>query len=291
MQSTCVSHPTNVPARLFLTRAQPTSRIVKTMNELLSETQGQIRILTLNRPEVRNALSTELQQALLDALDDAEGDDSVRALVLTGRGGAFCAGLDLGALQDLSRRSTEENRRDSARFARVLERLYTLPKPVVAAVNAHAVAGGAGLVSACDLAVMSRDAKIGYTEARIGFVAALVGVFLVRQVGEKRAKELLLSARLIDAEEAERIGLVNEVCAEEEVMARALERAQALAANSPSSLAMTKLLLASVPSMGLFEGLRYAGELNALARTTQDLQEGVAAFLEKREPRWNQVKS
>ncbi len=109
---------------------------------------------------------------------------------------------------------------------------------------------------------------------------------MVRQVGEKRAKALLLSARLIDADEAERIGLVNEVCAEEEVMGRALERAQALAANSPSSLAMTKLLLASVPSMGLFEGLRYAGELNALARTTPDLQEGVAAFLEKREPRW-----
>lgn len=249
---------------------------------------GTIRVLTLHRPERRNALSAELQQRLLDALDDAEADRGVRALVLTGSGGAFCAGLDLGDLQSLSARSTEENRRDSARFAKLLERLYTLSKPVVAAVNGHAVAGGAGLVSVCDLAVMSEDAKIGYTEARIGFVAALVGVFLVRQVGEKRAKALLLSAQLIGAAEAERIGLVNETCSAEAVMERALAHARILAANAPSSLAMTKQLLADVPSMGLQEALRYAGELNALARTTSDLQEGVAAFLEKREPRWGE---
>jgi methylglutaconyl-CoA hydratase len=245
-----------------------------------------VRVLTLNRPERRNALSPALQEALLAALEAAEAAPGVRAMVLTGAGGAFCSGLDLGALQDLSARSTEENRRDSARFAKLLERLYTHPKPVVAAVNGPAVAGGAGLVNACDLAVMSQDARIGYTEARIGFVGALVGVFLVRQVGEKRAKDLLLSARLVGAEEAERMGLVNEVCAPEGVLSRALARAEALAANAPSSLAMTKLLLASAPSLGLAEGLRYAGELNALARTTDDLKEGVAAFLEKRPPRW-----
>lgn len=247
-----------------------------------------VRVLTLNRPERRNALSATLQDALLAALEDAEAA-SVRAVVLTGAGGAFCSGLDLGALQNLSTKSTEENRRDSARFARLLERLYTHPKPVVAAVSGPAVAGGAGLVSACDLAVMGADARIGYTEARIGFVAALVGVFLVRQVGEKRAKDLLLSARLVGADEAERMGLVNEVCAPQEVLPRALSRAAALAENAPSSLAMTKLLLASVPSLGLAEGLRYAGELNALARTTDDLKEGVAAFLEKRNPRWGRT--
>lgn len=251
-----------------------------------AHSEGTIRVLTLNRPERRNALSADLQQHLLKALDDAEADERVRALVLTGSGSAFCAGLDLGGLQSLSARSTEENRRDSARFAKLLERLYTLPKPVVAAVNGHAVAGGAGLVNACDLAVMSEDAKIGYTEARIGFVAALVGVFLVRQVGEKRAKALLLSAQLIGAAEAERIGLVNEICSEAAVMERAVDHARILAANAPSSLELTKLLLAGVPSMGLQESLRYAGEVNALARTTRDLQEGVAAFLEKREPSW-----
>ena len=156
----------------------------------------------------------------------------------------------------------------------------------MAAVNGPAVAGGAGLVSVCDTAVMSEGAKIGYTEARIGFVAALVGVFLVRQVGEKHARDLLLSARLVDAEEAVAMGLVNEIAPPGEVLGRAVARARIMARNAPSSLAMTKALLVSVPSLGLLEGLRYATEVNALARTTDDLKEGVAAFLEKREPGW-----
>lgn len=256
------------------------------MSILLTEDRNAVRVLTLHRPDVRNALNSELIGALLEALDEAERAEEVRALVLTGRGKAFCAGLDLADLKAISTRSTEENRNDSAHLATLLKRLYAFPKPVVAALNGHAVAGGAGLASVCDLVVMSENAKLGYTEARIGFVAALVGVFLVRQVGEKAARDLLLSARLIQANEAEAIGLVNEVCTHEEVMARALARADELAQNAPTSLAMTKQLLAAVPSMGLDEGLRYAVEVNALARTTDDLKEGVSAFLEKREPRW-----
>ena len=255
------------------------------MSLLLQDDDG-VRILTLNRPEVRNALNDSLREALLEALTAAKHDDSVRALVLTGSGGAFCAGLDLADLQTLSGRSTEANRDDSARLADLFLTLYTHSKPTVAAVNGPAVAGGAGLVSVCDVAVMSEGARIGYTEARIGFVAALVGVFLVRQVGDKHARDLLLSARLVDAREAAAIGLVNEVAPPDEVVERAVARARAMAKNAPSSLAMTKALLASVPSLGLLEGLRYATEVNALARTTDDLKEGVAAFLEKREPRW-----
>ena len=256
------------------------------MSILLTEDQDALRIFTLHRPEVRNALNSELISSLLKALDEAERVEEVRALVLTGSGKAFCAGLDLADLKAISTRSTEENRRDSAHLATLLRRIYTFPKPVVAALNGHAVAGGAGLASVCDLVIMSETAKLGYTEARIGFVAALVGVFLVRQVGEKAARDLLLSARLVQADEAKIMGLVNEVCAEEEVMTRALARATKLANNAPTSLAMTKQLLAAVPSMGLDEGLRYAVEVNALARTTDDLKEGVTAFLEKREPRW-----
>ena len=255
------------------------------MSLLLQDDNG-VRILTLNRPEVRNALNDPLRGALSEALIAAKHDDTVRALVLTGSGGAFCAGLDLADLQELSGRSTEANRGDSARLAELFLTLYTHPKPTVAAVNGPAVAGGAGLVSVCDVAVMSEGARIGYTEARIGFVAALVGVFLVRQVGDKHARDLLLSARLVGAEEAAAMGLVNEVAPPDEVVERAVARARAMAKNAPSSLAMTKSLLASVPSLGLLEGLRYATEVNALSRTTDDLKEGVAAFLEKREPRW-----
>lgn len=256
------------------------------MQPILTDQQGGVRILTLNRPDVRNALSTELRGALAEALEVAAADDGTRALVVTGAGDAFCAGLDLRELEGMAGRSAEENRADSRGLADLLLGLVTLPKPVVAAVNGPAVAGGAGIVTACDLAVMDRDARIGYTEARIGFVAALVSVFLVRQVGEKRARDLLLSARLISAEEAAAIGLVNEVAAPGQALPAAIERARGLARNAPGSLAMTKTLLAGVPSMGLEDGLRYAVEVNALARERDELREGVRAFLEKRDPSW-----
>ena len=256
------------------------------MSVLQSETRDAVLTLTLNRPEVRNALSGELRVALQEAFARARDDENVRVVVLTGAGRAFCSGLDLGELGTLSTRSSEENLADSAALATLFKLIYTFPKPVIAAVNGHALAGGAGLASVCDLTVLSDAAKLGYTEARIGFVAALVGVFLVRQTGEKAARDLLLSARLVDAAEALSMGLVNEVRPPDEVLPRAVELAHTLKANSPTSLALTKRLLAAVPSLGLDEGLSYATNLNALSRTTADLKEGVAAFLEKRAPAW-----
>ena len=256
------------------------------MQPILTDRQGPVRILTLNRPAVRNALSAELRAALGDALRAAADDQDTRAVVLTGAGDAFCAGLDLRELEGMSERSSEENRADSRDLAELLLQLATLPKPVVAAVNGPAVAGGAGLVTACDLAVMDPGARIGYTEARIGFVPALVSVFLVRQVGDKHARDLLLSARLITAQEAADIGLVNEVVAPGQALAAALDRARGLTRNAPGSLAISKTLLATVPSLSLEDGLRYAAEVNAEAREGDELHEGVRAFLEKREPRW-----
>ncbi|HKI57672.1 MAG TPA: enoyl-CoA hydratase/isomerase family protein [Trueperaceae bacterium] len=256
------------------------------MGPILTDRQGGVRILTLNRPDVRNALSRDLRGALHEALGEAADDDATRAVVLTGAGDAFCAGLDLRELESTVEASAEANRADSRALADLLLRLAMLPKPVVAAVNGPAVAGGAGLVGACDVAVMSEDARIGYTEARIGFVAALVSVFLVRQVGEKHARDLLLSARLVSAAEAAAMGLVNEVCPAGTALDAAVARARQLAANAPSSLAMTKALLASMPTLSVEDGLRYAVEVNALARETDDLREGVRAFLDKREPRW-----
>jgi methylglutaconyl-CoA hydratase len=253
---------------------------------ILVENYGAIRILKLNRPEVRNALSHGLQASLQKHLDNAQEDTSVRAVILTGSGKAFCAGLDLDELKAISTRRTEENRKDSEHFAKLLETIYTFEKPVIAALNGHAVAGGAGIASVCDLVVMSNEAKLGYTESKIGFVAALVGIYLVRQIGEKHARDLLLSARLITADEAMQMGLVNHVVEADQVLAKALTLAEEMVQNSPSSLAMTKKLLAAVPSMGLHEGIRYAIELNALARTTNDLKEGVSSFLEKRKPVW-----
>ncbi len=253
---------------------------------LLTERRGPVTVLRLNRPEARNALSAELIAALREALRDLERDDATRALVLTGEGKLFSAGADLKALNALATASSEENRADSQALADLLHALYTFPKPVIAAVEGAAIAGGAGLASACDLTVAGEGAKFGYTEVRLGFVAAIVGVFLLRQAGEKHARELLLSGKLVSASEAHRMGLVNEVVPDGQALSRALEVALELVQNSGTALATTKDLLAHLPGMGLAEALRHAVSVNAWTRTTADLKEGVRAFLEKREPNW-----
>lgn len=256
------------------------------MAELETRREGTVLVISLARPQVRNALTRTLRRAVAEALDEAGSDDRVRAVVLTGKGDAFCAGLDLAELEESVTYSSESHRADSRSLADLFLQMVRFPKPLIAAVNGHAVAGGAGLVTACDVAVMADGAKIGYTEARIGFVPALVSVLLVRQVGEKHARDLLLSARLIRAAEAVRMGLVNETAPKESVLARALEMAEAMAANAPSSLKLTKELLAGVGSLSLEEGMRWASEVNALSRTGSELAEGVRAFLEKRDPVW-----
>lgn len=253
---------------------------------VLSEDHGPVRVLTLNRPDLRNALDRRLRQELSDALDQAEEDATVRALVLTGSGTAFCAGMDLGELENLLDYSHQEHLDDSRALGELFRRIFTFPKPIVAAVNGHAVAGGAGLASVCDVVVISEDARLGYTEARIGFVAALVSVFLRRVAGGRIARELLLEARLIDAEEAVTRGLVSESVTPSKVMARALERASVIAENSPVALAQTKRLLTGGGDTTLAEELEFAANVNAEARSSEDLREGIRAFLEKRPPNW-----
>ncbi len=253
---------------------------------VLLELRPPVALLTLNRPEVRNALSPALLERLSDRLSELEANPAVRAVVLTGAGSAFCAGADLENLRALSTVSAETNQQDSSRLAALLERLYRFPKPVIAAVNGAAVAGGAGLATACDLVVASEEARLGYTEVKLGFVAAIVSVFLLRSVGEKHARELLLTGKLISSQEAYRIGLVNEVVPAAKTVERALGLALEVAQNSASALASTKELLAVLPGMGLSEAIQHAVLVNAWTRGTSDLREGVSAFLEKREPNW-----
>jgi methylglutaconyl-CoA hydratase len=256
------------------------------MHHLIAHQHGSTRLITLNRPEVRNALSQALRKELSAAFEAARTDPEVRVVVLTGAGRAFCAGLDLAELESLQHATLTETTADVAALASLFYSIYTFPKPVIAAVNGHAIAGGAGLASVCDITIMSQQAKLGYTEARIGFVAALVAVYLVRQVGEKRARDLLLSARLIDAHEALAMGLVTSVVDDGEVLDTALLQAEQLATNAPSSLTLSKQLLSNLYGMGLSEGLSYASQLNILSRQGNDLNEGIRAFLEKRTPQW-----
>ena len=254
---------------------------------LQSHSSGSILTLTLDRPEVRNALSGELVEQLTGALEAAGRDDAVRVVVLTGTGRAFSAGADLAALQGLQTASAEANLADSELLARLFEALYTLPKPVVAKVQGHAIAGGCGLAAVCDFSLVADDVKLGFTETRIGFVPALVAVFVVRKLGEAAARDLLLRGHLIDAAEAARIGLVTRAVPAGDLDVAVDALCHDLATQtSASAVALTKRLLADVPSMGLAEGLSYAARLNAFARSTDDCKAGVAAFLGKTDPPW-----
>ena len=243
-------------------------------------------IVTLNRPDKRNAISYELIDDLLRALGEIE-HSAAQILVLTGAGKAFCSGMDLDNLRSITGRTPEENRADSATMARLFRTLYEFPKVTIAAVNGPAIAGGCGLATLCDFTLASSEAKFGYTEVRIGFVPAIVSTFLLRQVGEKQARDLLLTGRVLGAEEALRMGLANEVIAPEKLMERTHELANELLKNSPGSLISTKRLLKRYSSRDLDQQIEAAVEENARIRTTADFREGVTSFLEKRTPRWS----
>ncbi len=253
---------------------------------VLAHDEDGIRTLTLNRPERRNALTPRMQNELLDALDDTAQAKSVRVLVLTGAGDAFCAGLDLSALQAMRGKSALELADDAHRIARIFRTLYELPIPTIAAVNGHAIAGGAGVATICDFTLAVPAAKFGYTEVKIGFIPALVSAYLALQIGDKRARDLLLSGRLLSANDAHSLGLVNEVHPPEALLSRAHELAETLIANSPGSLRATKALLAEQNRPWLDHALEAALKANAAVRETADFHEGLAAFLEKRKPIW-----
>ncbi len=242
--------------------------------------------ITLNRPEKRNALSFELLDELMDALDEVE-KSTAQILILTGEGKAFCAGMDLEELKTLTGKSHSENVADSKKMARIFRRLYEFPKPTIAAVNGAAIAGGTGLATMCDFTLAVPEAKFGYTEVRIGFVPAIVSSILVWQVGHKTARDLLLTARIFDAAEAYRLGLVNEVVEMEELLKRSRELATHLMENSPTSLRLTKKLVNGFISAQLDAQIEQAVEENARIRQTADFREGIASFLEKRKPRWS----
>jgi methylglutaconyl-CoA hydratase len=248
-------------------------------------TEGRVAILTLNRPDKRNAISPHMIEELLAAFDEIESGFA-RAVILTGAGKAFCAGMDLETLRESADASHAQHIEDSRRTARLFQRIWSFPKPTIAAVNGAAIAGGSGLATLCDFTLATPESKFGYTEINIGFIPAFVSVFLVRQIGEKRARDLLLSARIFDAAEALQLGLVSMVVARECLLGRAREIASAIVAASPSSLLHTKHLLIASEASSVDRELEAAIEASAFVRDTPDFKEGLAAFLEKRPPKW-----
>jgi methylglutaconyl-CoA hydratase len=247
--------------------------------------KGGVATLTLNRPEKRNALSPRMIDDLLVALQEIE-TGLARVAIITGTGKAFCSGLDLEALRLLAGQSIEQSLADSRLFANLLYRIYSFPKPIIAAVNGPAIAGGCGIATVADFTLAAPEAKFGYTEVKIGFLPAIVSVFLRRQTGDKIARDLLISGRIIDAAEAHRIGLVTEVVAPDELTARSQEFAGILLAASPTSITRTKRLLLGYEESALKAELEMAIRENAAIRSSADFREGLSSFLEKREPNW-----
>lgn len=250
------------------------------------ENRGAIALLTLDRPEKRNALSTPLVAELADRLEKVATDPTIRVVVLTGDGPTFCAGMDLG--QATAEVGTPEGERravdESNALADLVRRLHTLPQPTVAALNGDALAGGAGLAMTCDLVVMADHARIGYPEALRGLVASIVMSDLVRLVGERRSRQLLLTGQPIDAATALAWGLVNRVAPASSCLDSALELAGQMLSCGPKALATVKKLL---DETSLRDGdLRGPAAVTASVRASEEAVEGMRAFLERRQPRW-----
>ena len=249
------------------------------------EKQGQIGFITLNRPEARNAVNGAVAQAFEAALDQLENDPEVWVGILRANTEGqerpvFCAGADLAYLQRISEMSPLDNVDDSTSLKNMFQAIVDCPKPVIAMVHGPAIAGGCGLATVCDIVVAARSTAVfGYSEVRIGFIPAIVLVYLVRKIGDTRARRLLLTAENIGADEARDLGMISHVVDDDSLEQHTMDIARRLARNSASAMAMTKSMLNAVQGMSLDAGLHYATVMNALARQTDDCRQGIAAFL------------
>lgn len=248
---------------------------------LLSERRDAALLLTLSRPQSRNALNWELVAALTEALKSAPADPQVRAVVLTGAGDAFCAGADLATLKAMRETGPAANAADSRRLKELYLAMLTCPLPVVAAVNGPALAGGCGLATACDLVIATPAATFGYPEVKVGFVASMVSVLLARQLGERVARTMLLSGRAYTAEEAVRLGLADRVVPAASLMDEVLSEVGRFSSGAPGALALTKELLAHVAGLPLAEALETAAMVNVFARQGEEVRRGIDAFLDR----------
>ena len=247
---------------------------------ILYDKQDSYSILKLNNPEKRNALSPELILQFKIKLKEIKNDESVKALIITGEGKSFCAGADLKYLNQLKDYSTIRNQKDSQNLAELFLMLYNMPIPTIAAVNGVAIAGGCGLASVCDFIVADKsNSKFGYSEVKIGFIPAIVSIFLIRRIGEGRAKQFLLTGDLINSEEAKDLGFVNYLS--DDVLQTSIDLAERLLKNSASSMKETKMMINKISGMKVKEAVDYCVQLNAISRTTEDFRKGLDKFLNK----------
>jgi methylglutaconyl-CoA hydratase len=254
---------------------------------ILTELKERVGYIILNRPEKRNAFSPQLVSELKSAIFQFSKNDSCRVIVLKANGPVFSAGADLAYLQSLQTNSFEENLEDSRHLMNLFNAIYHLNKPVIAQVEGHAIAGGCGLATICDFVFAVPEAKFGYTEVKIGFIPALVSVFLQRKIGDAKCRELLLSGNLYAAEHFANLGLVNQLVHPEKINDFVFEYAKKISnETSGESIALTKQLLAKVSHLPFQEALELAAAENASARATDDCKKGISGFLNKTKVEW-----
>lgn len=246
-----------------------------------------ITIITLNRPDKRNAFNFDFITELKEAFSVAENDKSVKVIILKANGAVFSAGADLEYLKSIQDNSYDDNLLDSIHLMELYKLIYFHSKLVIAQVEGHAIAGGCGFVTVCDFSFSSPEAKFGYTEVKLGFIPAIVSVFLLRKIGEARSKELLLTGKLIDAAEAQSIGLINYVHPKDDLNEIVEQFATRLSEEtSGESIGRTKRLIGQIQQMKTEEALQFAAEMNAKARETKDFKDGITAFLNKEQKSW-----
>lgn len=255
--------------------------------QLLTEIRNRVLYITMNRPEKRNALNFSMVTDLRETIRVAEVDQQVKVIVIRSSGKAFCAGADLDYLQRLQNYSFEENHKDSIYLMELFHQIYRCPKMVIAQVEGPALAGGCGLATVADFTFATPESKFGYTEVRIGFIPAIVSALLLRKIGETKAKEMLLSGKIYNAEEVARFNLINDLIPAERMGTFITEFAETLCVqNSGTSMEITKKMIADLPDLPLPEALKFAARMNAHARGSDDCRKGISAFLNKETPAW-----
>ena len=242
--------------------------------------ENQVGIITLNRPEKRNALNPELINQLKVKLNEIKNDSDVRVLILTGEGKSFCAGADLEYLNKVKDYSVIDNEKDSESLAELFFEIYNFPIPTIAAVNGAAIAGGCGLASVCDFIVAEKNnAKFGYSEVKIGFIPAIVSIFLIKKIGEGKAKQFLLTGDIVDSEKAYSICLVDYLT--DDVLTESKDLAVRLISNSDSSMKLTKKMIADISDLSVKDAIAYCVRLNVISRSSYDFKKGIENFLLK----------
>ena len=248
--------------------------------------QGAVCIITLNRPQVHNALNNTLIYELYDAFEKLKNESDIRVIVITGNGQSFCAGADLKWLKDVMKYSYDQNYEESLKLAELMLLIYTHPKPTIARINGSAIGGGVGLMSVCDILISADSAQFGLSEVKIGLVPAVISPFVIDRIGHANTRELFITGERINAHRALEIGLVNKVVSNHEIDKVVNEVIQQIIANGPEAIKTVKELIFKVPQMNFPEVTEYTAQLIASLRTSPEGQEGMSAFLEKRPPSW-----